>query len=253
MKIKLFFALAIASVAASAQVTLEHTYVSECFQSEQRNYAFFTDNGLNFFTINESENKVLLYNASHILYKTVTINPGAGFSIDQIQLATDKLFNSNSKIEFIVSSHNYDLPNDQTKLTLFDEDGVNLHEFGNRSTALVIKVSDNVFKLLVSEDTSGSNTYDIYGLSGSLSVQQQDNLSSKLTAYPNPTSNRINISNPGFGKENGTLQVFTISGVKVLEQSASSAEKTISIDAANLAKGVYLYKINGYSSKFIKE
>lgn len=253
MKKFFFYAMVFTASLLSAQVTLEHNYLTTGgFNDVQKSYAFHTDSGINYYTTNE-QNQIMFYNSTHTLYKTVTLPLGANFELTSVILVTDKFFNQNPKIEFLVVSNNYTEGAFEQKMTLFDEDAVNLQEFGDRFTADAIKISDSSFKLIVSQDKSGENYYDIYSVSGVLSLQQQEMLVSKGFVYPNPTSNMININNPITDGESGSLKIFTVSGTKVMEQSVNRNEKTIRLDVTGLSSGTYIYKVNNHSGKFIKK
>ena len=233
------------------QITLEHTYTTDGFNNFPKTYAFYTDGGLFYFTINAIENKVLLYNSSHNLYKSVSLNLTAGYTIKTIYLTTDKLFNSNSNIEFIVVSGS---TSSGSKMTLFDEDGTNLFEFGNRWVADCIKDQNNNYKLVTSTDKASPNNYDIYSLPGSLSISQQQIFNkNSFFAYPNPTSNKITIVNYLKDGENGKLEIYDINGKKIMEKNVFGNEPEISLDITNFESGTYIYKLNGKTNKFIKK
>jgi len=252
---KKFFscAMALTACALSAQVTLEHSYsTTGGYNDTQKSYAFFTDNGINYYTTN-NQNQIMFYNASHSLYKTVTLPLGANFELTKVILVTDKFFNTNAELEFLVVSNNYSEGTFEQKMTLYSENAVNIKEFGDRFTADAIKISDSAFKLVVSQDSSGDNLYDIYSVAGTLSTQQQQMLIADNQVYPNPTSNRINITNPMLDGESGTVKIYAVTGAKVMEQPATGSEKNITLDVSALNSGNYIYKINNHSGKFIKK
>jgi hypothetical protein len=250
---KLLFILAITiSNLSFGQITLEHSYTTGGFNNTVKTYAFHTDNGVYYFTMNETENKVLIYNATHTLYKTVTLNLGANYKIRTVYLATDKLFNTNANIEFIVVSYNNILA--LGKMTLFDEDGINLLEFGDRFDANCFKNSDTNFKLIVATDKDSPNYYEVYNLPGTLSVAQQEMLiNNQFYGFPNPASNKITIINSLESGKMGMLEVFDVSGKKVLERNVLGNNQEINIDITNLENGVYIYKLDGKTNRFIKK
>ncbi len=250
-KIQLIIATIISSL-SFGQITLEHTYTTQGFNNFPKTYSFYTDNGLFFFTINATENKVLLHNSSHELYKTVSLNLGSGYTIGTLYLATDKLFNLNSNIEFIVLSRN--AITGGSKMTLFDEDGVNLFEFGDRWEANYIKDSDTSFKLILStEDKSSTEEYDIYSLPGTLSTLQQQIFSkNQFIGYPNQATNELNIVNSLKSKENGVMEIFDINGKEIMKKNISRNENEIILDITNFESGIYIYKLNGMTNKFVK-
>jgi hypothetical protein len=250
---KLLFILAITiSNLSFGQITLEHAYTTDGFNNIVKTYAFHTESGLYYFTMNQTENKVLIYNASHTLYKTVILNLGANYKISTVYLATDKLFNTNANIEFIVVSYNSNLA--VGKMTLFDEDGANLFEFGDRFEANCFKNSDTNFKLIVATEKDYPNYYEVYNLPGTLSVAQQEMLiNNQFYGFPNPASNRITIINSLESGKMGMLEVFDVSGKKVLERNVLGNNQEINLDITNLENGVYIYKLNGKTNRFIKK
>lgn len=76
-----------------------------------------------------------------------------------------------------------------------------------------------------------------------------------LKAYPNPVTDRLNISILSDGVTQGTLQVVNENGTVVMQQRTTSALQTMMV--ANLPKGVYLLRwsnvTNNLSAKFIKQ
>lgn len=240
------------SFSAFSQVTLEHSYTSiRSGLEEAKEYVFFTDSGINYYTLN-SNNQLLLYNSSHELYKTITINPGTNFKVDYIFLVTDKLFNSDSKIEFITFSYKYG--DNERKMTLFNEDGMILYEFGDGYTANVVKDPNSGYKLLLAKETDTSTIYDVYALSGTLSVEQHEVLAkSSLYSFPNPAVNKMTINTDLKNGETGHLEVFDSNGKKVLEKKLPVTNNKVEVDVTTLTRGVYIYRLNGKSNKFIKE
>ncbi len=61
--------------------------------------------------------------------------------------------------------------------------------------------------------------------------------SNTISFYPNPTTNLVSISGL---TNNGNVQLFSVLGIKVLEQNI---ENDTSLDVSNLSSGVYLVKI----------
>lgn len=240
------------SFSAFSQVTLEHSYTSFGGGGElPQDFIYYTDRGINYYTLN-SNNQLLLYNSSHELYKTIALNIGSDYRASYICLMTDKLFNSDSKIEFIVSSYG----NSSSKMTLFNEDGMILYEFGDGYHADVVRDLNMGYKLIVMKagDDSSTTFYDVYTLSGTLSVEQQEVLAkSSLYSFPNPAVNKMTINTDLKNGETGNLEVFDSNGKKVLEKKLPVTDNKVEIDVTTLTRGVYIYRLNGKSNKFIKE
>ena len=69
MKKSLLIIAFIISNLSFGQITLEHSYSTDGFNNNVQTYAFHTDNGLNYYTLNTTENKVYLYNSNHYQYE----------------------------------------------------------------------------------------------------------------------------------------------------------------------------------------
>lgn len=240
------------SITAFAQVTLEHSYTGDGGNDHPKAYAFFTDSGINYYTFDSELNKVYFYNSSHILFKTVDVNVSSDYKLIQIYLVTDKLFYSDNKIEFITNSVNYPLP---SKMTLYNEDGTNLYEFGERWQAEIVKNSNIDYKLIVvSSEKFSPIFYDVYTLTGTLSESQQGNLAkTNFYSFPNPTSNKISFTTDTVNGNSTKLEIFDNSGKRVFEKNMTVNDNKIEIDVTELASGIYIYKLDGRSNKFIKE
>jgi len=70
----------------------------------------------------------------------------------------------------------------------------------------------------------------------------------KLSVYPNPVNEIINIQNAPEGTS--TVKIYRMEGVMVLSEQVSKGN--LSIDVSSLTKGFYLLTLNGQAFKFIK-
>lgn len=232
------------------QVTLEHSYTSE--MGYDGNNVFYTQNGISYYTFNTTTNAISFYNSTHTLITTTNIPTDANYQPNGIFLITDKLFNSDNSIEFILLSQNTNYPAnglDYWKMTLYNDAGTVIQQFGNKTVASVKKGNADTYKLVV----SSPGVYDVYSLTGTLTVQQQTLLNKSSFAFPNPTSDNITISSKLSNGETATLEVFSINGTKVVEKEITGNDTGINVDVSNLSSGVYIYKINGETNKFIKK
>ncbi|CAH8296040.1 putative secreted protein (Por secretion system target) [Mariniflexile fucanivorans] len=247
------------SCATFSQITFEHTYSTTGF-SDNKGFFFNTDNASYHYTLDNINNEMHIYTETHSLYKTVNLPVDLGSEVTTVLFATDKLFNNDSLIEFIIITETpYDPISGITyKMTILNENSIVIQQLGNREIAYIVKTNSNNYKLItmVGTDANPSNplsTVDVYSLAGTLSVNQVGLLSKKIKSYPNPTENLINITNPLNSNESATLSVFSVNGQLVLEKKVFENEKLIQLDVSSLPNGLYLYKINDYSNKFIKE
>jgi len=251
MKKKLLY-LFITISSISFSQTLENSYTSEGYNNEPKNYAFLTENNLFYLTMSTTNNEIFVYNSDHSLYKKITITLPSGFKAEQLHFATDKLFNSDSKIEILITSYNN--ATSENKMLLYNEDGGNnIYDFGDKFKVEVFKDNNNNYKLLTSVGKSGVS-YDIYSLSGTLTISQENFLNKrKMISFPNPSSSSINITNPLKNNENEKIDIYDTNGRKVLEKKIIGNGANIKIDISELSKGIYSYRIREFGNKFIKE
>jgi hypothetical protein len=257
---KIIFGL-IVTIAISSfsygQAIFEHSYSSDTVNPNRIN-SFNTESGINYYTINKTLNTISIYNSSHALTKTVNITVPANSNILNIYAITDKLFNSDNLIEFIVSI--YSNTDYHYSTTLYNENGVIIQQFGaNSEDAHIVKDTNNNYKLItrggvINPSTSvTSYVFDVYSLPGTLSVNQQSLLSKHIVGYPNPTENDITITNNLENGENAKLEVFDTNGKKVLEKNVVGEDGELNLDVSNLSSGVYIYKLKGETNRFIKK
>lgn len=76
---------------------------------------------------------------------------------------------------------------------------------------------------------------------------------SSFFGFPNPTENRITITNNLENGQNATLEVFAINGKKVMQKNVVGENGEINLDVTELNEGVYIYKLNGQTNRFVKK
>ncbi|QOD59350.1 T9SS type A sorting domain-containing protein [Polaribacter haliotis] len=253
LRLKLFYLLFGFSLLTFGQ-TLEKTYISSAGQVEEPpNFAFYANDEMHYFTTEGSKGNITFnikfYDTSHQEKKNITIATSSR-GIEKVGLPSDKLFNSDSKIEFLLLIESDEV--ERYSFKLFNEDGDELFDFGMGYNYKLFKDHNNNFKLLITDsDKAKGQNFRVYGLSGTLSTEQENLLLSKVTTFPNPSSKVLNISN--LKKHNGFLEVYTITGKKVFTKKVDKSLTEISFDISSLSKGVYFYKIGKTSNKFIKK
>lgn len=239
------------------QAILEHSYTTRDWNWDETN-AFKTDAGLNYYTV-EGTNTLKFYNSSHSLTTTVTIPIDSGYSLNGIYCLSDKLFNTDGLIEFLVVSTIYTNSTNIFKLTLINEQGTILQQMGNRNEIHIVKSpTSNQFKLITMLDSYANiegtgYKYDVYSLPGtSLGTVMLNKNASSFFGYPNPTGNKIAITNNLENGQNGTLEVFDTNEKKVMQKNIVGENGEINLDVSKLSNGVYIYKLNGQTNRFIK-
>jgi hypothetical protein len=247
------------SIVTFGQGTLEHSYQTKRWQYDQTN-AFKTDAGLNFYTLDNSTGTLLVYNASHNLIKTINIPIPSGYIINYLYGITDKLFNADALIEFIINFYYESGGDNPDILTLINENGTILQQYGNKSEAYIIKGTGGAFKMITVSNpysqlpTVNNFEYDVYSLPGTtLNVTSNTIDENLFFGYPNPTQNFISITNNLQIGQNGILEIFDMNGKKLLEKNVRGENSEINIDVTEFTTGVYIYKLNGKTNRFVKK
>ncbi|GAA4042559.1 T9SS type A sorting domain-containing protein [Flavobacterium chungnamense] len=278
-KITLFFCIA-SIVTGYAQIFQEHTYVTN--DRPSLNNSFPGDDGyMDFYLVNGPYNGPytldLFDGETHVLYKSMPMPPSyTGFANNSLiykdnqlpqYFISKHLFNDDDLIEFITPVQYYNPFGNgisAPKLIISNEQGTILYEIFDRYAPRLVKTGNDQYKLLVSMGHngqysdiigSGSIQIDVYSLPGTLNLGQQEIYLAReaFQGHPNPTSNRITISNSQPLPENAELEVFDMSGNRIQSQTVASGTIDIIVDTSQLSTGVYVYKINGMTGKFIKK
>lgn len=238
-----------------SQLTLEHTYY-DIYSYNSDTYlkcSFNTQNSNFYYTYTRGANPtVTLYNSNHEFYKTIQLPSEAYYSFSSVSLFCDKLFDSDDLIEFVyISRNSYNA--DNFKMKVMNENGDVVVDLLNNRYASIIKTPQDEYKL-ITQCLIGGRTTSVYSLTGTLSTGQENLIDNKMVSYPNPANSTININIPEGMAKNSELKIFAIDGRQVLKTPLrDDGSKTISIDVSTLSSGTYIYKIDKFSDKFIKE
>jgi hypothetical protein len=252
---KILFGLIITiaiSNSSFGQAILEQSYLTKGWDYDRFN-SFITQSGVNYFTLDKSTATLNFFNSSHTLFNTVTIPLAQGYTLDYVTTVNDILFNSDTFIEFIAFSQS----GTTRRATLVNENGVVLQEFGNKQEANIIKVGASYKMITMREpfEIPGATDFqfDVYSLPGTtLNVTSKTIDENLFFGYPNPTQNIISITNNLQNGQNGILEIFDVNGKKLLEKNVKGENTEINIDVTEFANGVYIYKLNGQTNRFVK-
>ena len=97
--------------------------------------------------------------------------------------------------------------------------------------------------------------YTINGSLSSSNIPNSNMIRSQIKTYPNPVESLLNIS---FSvPTNGTMSVFQINGIKVMERELNQKSNT-QLNVSHLSSGFYILKIQSQANssqvlKFIKK
>ncbi|CAN1561993.1 Secretion system C-terminal sorting domain [Flavobacteriaceae bacterium] len=239
------------------QATLEHTYSSSMQDYAMTNVVAFYANGLNYYTYNRNSQLVQVYNQNHNLTYSFTIPIDTGYYMTEFLYITDTLFNADNQVEFLYKAYKNGGGGRELKIYLCNQSGNLLQSFPNRYYAGLKKTANNDYKLILGNENQNSVTlaydYDVYSLTGTLSTEQQQIYSKNISfAFPNPANDLINISNKLSNNEISTLEIYNIEGKKILEKKVSNNNEPIKLDISTFSSGIYIYKLNGETNRFIK-
>jgi hypothetical protein len=259
------------SQVANAQINLEHT-----FNGNATHYGSGSMIGNNtgadlYGYVQNSSNQIMLYNEDYSLYKAITITPPAGYNINSsISFVSKSLFNSDNKIEFIVTFINPSALqqggdyNTYCSCKMYNEDGSLIKDFGTSYQVLpwsIVKTSSGDFKLLILRhvyNTTPSVYYDlytdVYSLSGTLplSVSVQNNMQFQ-PPYPNPANATITLPYQLKQGEISQMNIYNINGQLIETKQIGYDYDKVLLNVSSYTKGVYIYQVNGISNRFIVE
>jgi len=243
---------------AFGQLTLEHSFPSNqdarVYNDGTRIYYFVTK-----YDTSEYRNKIHIYNSDYSLYRTITFpwdtSFDSGVSFIGDYGISKYVFNTNDNFEFIV--YTYSNSTQQTRCYIMDEDGIIIKDLstyytGTDDIVIFHDSLNNINKIkLKLKDTSIAGLVEIYTLPTTVLSAIEFESENELSAFPIPTNNILNVTNPKNGANK--IEVFDTSGKLVLNKNFANIEYNISIDVQNLQKGIYIYRIGNSSGKFIKD
>jgi hypothetical protein len=256
---KRIFAIVIVLVmalSAKAQLTLEKTYDYSLtsVKINQTDYKYFL--------MDVAKSECRIYNLDHTLWKKISVSLPANYYLYDIKFVSQYLFNSDAMVELWYSACEYVSTGTSTGYyryisKVISENGNQLASVTGGAYAYVIPAGTDVYKFLVYAYDNSVYPYliqtylftlpDPSSAVNYLSAQPGD-------PFPNPASDFINLplGNDGAG---GVIQVFGISGQKILEQNIRG-ESIFHLNTSHWSPGLYTYRLlnkglPGQSKEFI--
>lgn len=268
MKKKLLIAFSLLITSLSyCQITLETQVESEQYIQ----FIKLNDNSKKYYTFSDFEMKI--YNSNHSLFKTISINKqDLGFSSepriydDAVILVSQNVFDTDDDIEFLIYAGNND--GSESKTFIIDDNGSVLFQKAQRpqidddnvdsyQTPFFIQSTETGIKMILRDLDYNVNTKYIYSLPGTatLSYAKNELNSINFKAYPNPSSDYINLEYklPN-GVNNGKILVYNLKGKKVKEYNVDNHVSSLQLNNKDLSSGTYIYSIvaGNYKSKSLK-
>ena len=231
----------------------------------------------NLYNKNNNLESITFYNDDYSVYKVFNISQifphdTTGFPFHKISLReiyridgiynpdleiTDNFFNTNSKMEFIISYQSYNNDNGIGKCTdiLIDEDGVEIDRFVN------LKFRDISYyywkNLSIYFENAGITK--IYSVPGNLPcpsscsqkaagiapiTQPNEFKEIQVTGFPNPSSEKVTLAySLPEGTPFGTLRLYTQTGELVKEFKVSNQVDHLELPVSEYNSGTYFYEL----------
>jgi hypothetical protein len=211
------------------------------------------------YYIIEEGQKLKLYSSNHSLYKEFDIPAISGYSAS-LGLVTDKLYNIDEKIEFLIKYGS--MSGDKT--IVYNED--NEIVFSNDDATFPISVinppnlakwlfkAENQWKMLLYSRTL-EKTY-VYSLPGTLPepeccvvsstepTQRKEKRSSLSNPYPNPSSEyaKIEFQLPP-GESTGEIYIYNKDGIVINKYKVDKTFGYLQLNNSDLPSGMYYYNL----------
>ncbi|MDR0304433.1 MAG: hypothetical protein LBH98_06680 [Chitinispirillales bacterium] len=221
--------------AADAQINLLHTF------ENVKNFNYYVNTDFKGYVI---DNKI--YNEDFSLRKSIDIPSldGYKFSISEV---SEKIFNLDNKLEFLVYFSNNELPN-KTTLRLYNEDGNMLKDFGAAEINISGKLhlmSNGNYVLIVNKgnyivDYELFSQYEIYSLPG-----KGNTVSTQIVKKSTELAYKLR---PG---ETATMKIYDVRGRLIDTKQVDYVFDRILLNTTNYSRGAYVYEINGVAKKFM--
>lgn len=125
------------------------------------------------------------------------------------------------------------------------------------TTSSISNLAIGTYAVLVTEQSNPAcavwGYHTVFGPNGNINGINESKKEEAFQIYPNPSQGRFVIENKLSGNTSFDIELFSITGEMVHTQSNLKPVSLTSIALPNLAKGVYLLKINSASSVYTKQ
>lgn len=266
----LIISILLISIKVSAQIELEHVYDRDvvCPRCTTQVRAFNTENNSFYYTSGYSG--IFIFNSDHSLYKEI-LPESENVGFEKVYFPSDKLFNNDNLIEFIVlkktihteliqgDGWEYEQTKIEKKILVMNENGEILQTLGQKDGELKMELEESerikYFKTIDNKSKIIVNCADsvfIYNVNGSLTSTQLKAFSQEpIKIFPNPSKSIVTISGD-FLKSESSVKVFSLNGRLLKTVSNDCTIDSITIDISDLTPGTYVFRAGSEYGKFIK-
>ncbi len=237
-----------------------------------------------FFDKSNKNNKlqsITVYNDDYSLYKVVNINQAfpydtTGFLYNRITMndltradgtdnefeLTDKFFNTDNKIEFIINYESSNSITGKKKCTsiIIDEDGKEIFSILNENGNWISFYYWKYLSIVIgNEEANSVNKTNIYSVPGNLPCpftcsQKSATIAPispanefkeiQVNGFPNPSSDKVTLAYAlPEGVSFGTLKLYTQTGELVKEFKVSSQMDHLELPVSDYTPGTYYYEL----------
>ena len=168
-----------------------------------------------------------------------------------------------NKVTFFVifSNPNHPDVNLRANLTLYNEDGIMIKDFGYGQTLVLLGIhliSNGKYRLSIFRSIINPQPYEatilteIYSLPGNPpSGTASPRASVNQYPYPNPASSTITLPYQLARGEVSAMHIYSLNGQLIETKQIDATFDKILLNVSNYTKGTYLYEVNGTSNIFI--
>jgi len=236
---------------AQAGIELENTFNDHVYYySSIQKYVNVVYSSKNAITVN-------LYNEDHSVYKSINIMPPYGYDYSDINFYSQKLFNDDDEIEFLVTYYNNNVDKNKISMCkLYNENGSILEDFGYAYYILPsLYTIDNLYKMRLEKrfyNAEGNRYYystEVYSLPGS-----GYSLSSNGVQVQNVNTNNNNIVALPYYLESGDkteMMIYDANNKLVEKKEIDSTFDRVLLNVADYQAGTYYYSVDDSNHKFI--
>jgi uncharacterized delta-60 repeat protein len=182
-------------------------------------------------------------------FSSTTIDVAYDMALD----SSSKLLMSGSVINSTTSTSSFGVTRVNTDYSLdatFGTNGKVTTDFGantfSESFAMAVQSDDKI--ILVGYT---GNDFAVARYNGNTLSSPEFENKERISLYPNPAKNTLKIQLSDNGNTVGNYQIIDLNGSVVLKGLLESTNKTINIEQLN--SGMYIFKTNESTTKFIKE
>ncbi len=213
---------------------------------------------------------IKIYNLDNSLYKTIDIG-----NADNVRDISQHIVNNDDKLEFMIQRFSVTNPdgsiNTPQSFYIINEDLeelFRLDEWSVQETAIDSRIHEDTFlyqtsegvKLILGRRDLNSNAVQsrIYSLGGNGTLSTNKvSVTEERSAYPNPSSEIVNIPYTALNNEIVEIKIYSINGKLIATKKMDSQFEKLALNVSSYAQGTYIYSIKNslgeYKNKFIKK